>query len=328
MSAQAGLTVALDAKTQAQPIPRLSIDVDVEPFWLVIRQIAQKTGIGPASPPLVAAHDNSRNRITLSGGSDFATLPGQMSRNFYVTAACSVQRVPQSQILLSIYADPKLSLVPERRQKIGEIQDATGKSLRRFFSSDKSGSDGSDRFRLLRLGLRDAPNPGAKIAGLQGSVWVQAAIKRDVWEISDVLHAHNASHRMPYGTWAMPQLERVSDDVYHVNFTLEYERGQAQPPGLSGDYDNFLEGMRLLDANGRSWRAADSNYASGLIGGQAPPRRIFRCTFRRDRAADPRLGEPAKLVWELPLDTQEIEVPVDLKDLPILAPPAPGAGQQ
>jgi hypothetical protein len=95
---------------------------------------------------------------------------------------------------------------------------------------------------------------------------------------------------------------------------------------LSGGFASFQESIWLLDANGRTWKTADASYSS--MGGGGVSRLTYWCTFIRNRSTDPQIGEPAKLVWEIPLDTREIEVPVDLKNLPILPTPQLATGEK
>ena len=178
---------------------------------------------------------------------------------------------------------------------------------------------GTECTRKLEFPMLDFPGIGNSIPRFKGTIFVKWVSKLDVWEVPDVLNARNVSHAAVYGTWVLPQLEKVSDDEYRVKMSVEYQPQQASLPintvSMFGDY------VRLVDAAGRPWqvRGGYSNPSSTLTA--AGMRQLSpNCNFVRDRTLNPQLGEPAKLILELPLENKEIPLPLDYQNIPL--PPA------
>ena len=80
--------------------------------------------------------------------------------------------------------------------------------------------------------------------------------------------------------------------------------------------------IRLTDAQGREWRRSGGSVNGGGNGTQMRYR--FYGTFVRGNrrggaanGAEAALGEPAKLIWEIPAEYREVTVPFEFNDLPI-----------
>ncbi|HWB54414.1 MAG TPA: hypothetical protein VG722_09485, partial [Tepidisphaeraceae bacterium] len=69
--------------------------------------------------------------------------------------------------------------------------------------------------------------------------------------------------------------------------------------------------ISLLDAEGHQLR---SRGPGG--GGGGPTHMIYTMTFDRASGRHP-TGEPARLVWKVPISTKMIDIPFDFKDLPL-----------
>jgi len=47
LSKQAKVRIAFDNQNWPNGMPKISIDVDRQPFWLVMKALAEKNGVGP-----------------------------------------------------------------------------------------------------------------------------------------------------------------------------------------------------------------------------------------------------------------------------------------
>ena len=76
--------------------------------------------------------------------------------------------------------------------------------------------------------------------------------------------------------------------------------------------------FRLLDARGLPLMRVDSPRGMDARAGSDAESRQIVLTFQRQNwQLGERAGEPAKLIWEVPVETREVAVPFEFKDLPL-----------
>ena len=70
--------------------------------------------------------------------------------------------------------------------------------------------------------------------------------------------------------------------------------------------------IRLLDKDGKALSSR------GWGGGGGPDEMSYNWTFARDAwGGDEKVGEPFRLVWEIPTETRPMDVDFAFKDLPM-----------
>jgi hypothetical protein len=75
--------------------------------------------------------------------------------------------------------------------------------------------------------------------------------------------------------------------------------------------------FQLLDAKGRPFTFQGRGGGGGGGGNPDEPQRTFSLRFHADRGDGEKADAPASFVWELPLEAKEIEIPLELSDLPL-----------
>ena len=68
--------------------------------------------------------------------------------------------------------------------------------------------------------------------------------------------------------------------------------------------------MRLVDAEGHAYTMG------GITTGGNDQKMEYRYNFNRF-GGEARIGQPAKLIWDIPIETKEVAVPIEFRDLPI-----------
>ncbi len=168
----------------------------------------------------------------------------------------------------------------------------------------------------LQIPLKWRADMGKKLVRLRGNLKCIVMSKREVWEIPDVLNAKETSKtvRGPDGDEIYTFLGvQKTGNQYQVR--VKIERPQALiHPNQQPDAQQFLYArrdvgrlMKLQDANGRNL---------GWQGGGGGDDAIVT-HFAELQDAGEKSEAPQKLILEIPLEFRELEVPFELKDLPL-----------
>ena len=87
----------------------------------------------------------------------------------------------------------------------------------------------------------------------------------------------------------------------------------AAPPPWDQFRQSLLPGLRVLDAEGRPLQRGSPS----MSGGEDRMETTVRFSAEPVQPQHDRPGPPAKLVWEIPTESREINAPFELKDLPM-----------
>jgi hypothetical protein len=89
--------------------------------------------------------------------------------------------------------------------------------------------------------------------------------------------------------------------------------GIAAPPPWDQFRQSLLPGLRVLDAEGRPLQRGSPS----MTGGDDRMETTIRFTAEPAQPQQDRPGPPARLVWEIPTESREINATFELKDLPM-----------
>jgi hypothetical protein len=304
---------------QNQPV---SIDVERQPFWPVVQLLSSRLKINLGISPDPNFADSERGyAIGIAG--DSIQGPGEMCGPFFVVITStgrSIQlsgdRTPASgqRVIVEflVLIDPKL---PARGQPNGQqlelITDLGGplqiQKLADYWATDlKQPWPLCWRFKAV---AELAESPVRSISTLRGQLTgILATLASQRWEINDVLNAKEAIQNVGGATFSFRGMTKISDFAPYRLILSSYGRGETRDFGWPSrsDYDR-LAGLKLLDAQGRrfvpqSWHDENGKYT---------------LAFEPNRGAAPTAGDPAKLLWDLPTEVAEIQIPFEFKGLPL-----------
>jgi hypothetical protein len=316
ISKQAKVRIDFSPNQPPNPPTKVSIDADRVSFWLVMKEICQKTGIGP-SPNSYGISD----QIPVTPGSTFAATPGEVNGCFYITPTRASRSHsidysnPQNastyfSLQLSIYIDPKLKVVRSSYQlAIDEIVDEKGNSLSGPQAMNGSYSSGPSFKRDMQVPLTWTPQAGNKIARLKGSAEFVVLTKSDVWEIPNPLTAGSVTHDLPFGKCVIKGVSKLPDDQYQVQVAIENSAGLSPQALAIADFSAVQQSLRLVDANGHAWQQG------GGSGGGGATSRSYQFNYMRNNGGNQAVGDPVKLIWEIPMEMKDLVLPVELRDL-------------
>ncbi len=302
---------------------KISLDVTRKPFWLVMRDLNEKTGLAPER--MGAA----RNQISLVQKSEgwskrphslhgpFMVVANGANRNHSIDYAVPENVSKSFTIQLQAFVDPKVKVMQgSSLLRIDEATDDRGNSLvipnSRTVQSMSAPGFNAGWIWDLHASLQYPANVGTHITLLRATARFLVQGKADVWEIPDITKANHVERVMPMGRYVVQGVRKSGERNYELQIGIEHPPDVVAHGHPLTDFATLQRCIRLLDADGNAYDPA------GGGGGGGAGRLQYTLNFYAP-ANDPnrRVGEPAKLVWEIPIDVKEVDVPVVLRDLKI-----------
>jgi len=278
---------------------KITLDVDRQPFWLVMNEIFKQTGVGTQAM-------NTGEMLVLAPGNVNGQLPWIMADRFLVTADTRYRSGTDSiMVNLSLWADPKVRvLAGSYYLELQEAVDENGKSIAGAQPTSgvtRTGSRWQHRM-ICRLTVKEGES--RRIARLRGLARLRIMSKWERWQVGDVLKIANVSRDFPDARCTINRVQ-ANGQNYQVLITIQ---GKAVQPGLANLQPfNPRESIELQDASGQAF------LASSLSGRGGNGSMEYTLQFRARPGAD--FGEPAKLIWTVPVETEDIQVPIDFRNL-------------
>jgi hypothetical protein len=181
--------------------------------------------------------------------------------------------------------------------------------------------------RRFEIPLQRKADAGRKLARLRGTIKVMVVAKRERWEIPNVLAAKNLSKtiRGPLGeeTWTVQNVEVVPTEAgprYQAHVTVV----PKQPLVAEEATEEELQARQMVQSSLRDWSQMVSLVDTGgriypFMEGVEDTGEVVTIPFAPPDEGDPlnRPGPPAKLIIDIPTDVREVEIPFDIKDLPL-----------
>ena len=288
----------------------LTLDVDRKPFWEVVPRVCQHYGIdfrqdqeemklmrgggrmvGLAHVEgafLVVAHQisDSRQRILGPGGRE--------QRNFGIN--------------FSIYPEPKINVLRSGGAvDLSEVVDDHGNSLIPKDSKRTNGwgsmmSFGSWNFYAPLA--YPAKNPGKRIVRFRASTSLQVQTRVQELSIADLLQMKPQSVTINNTRVTIDSMQK-KNEFYELHLIVH------QPNFGGPDWQPLMEQvqfrMKIYDAAGHPMRFNNMNTSSN--GAQLDLRLMY------GGPGSPR--PPEKLVWNIPLESKPLTVPINFDDIPL-----------
>jgi hypothetical protein len=303
-----------------------SVEYDNQPFWDVIRDVCNKTGISP--------YNDGQNRRGLTfmpaanmGGSLF-NCPMYSSG----AALCAVQSLSRNSSInfgqnsppsnsfnaqLALMFEPKVRINSYYYQPIiEEAVDDRGNDLV-LKNQGSSGTNSSSRQSQINLNMSlkyPTANPGSKIVKLRGKARLNVATRSEIIEITDL--TKEQTKKSPSGRRftiksVKPQSENENNRQWNVAVTFHRDGMEQQK------WHEMLNNpsIRLIDGAGRDLRY-QHNSRSDSNDQEANQTLVFY-RYGRNEGNDEDVNEPTTVIWEVTTDTKEITIPFEFTDLPM-----------
>jgi hypothetical protein len=338
LARQAGAKLATQPPglLQRDDLPRVTLDAERQPFWMVMRQLCGTCKVRPERSGekklALAADDGSwakrpfvtsgpflvtANELYVTRGIRFGAEPPAAEAKPEKVALPRDALAPgddvkdHAQLQVEAWFEPKLHGMSWSVGNVVEAVDDAGRSmlLPRGAEPRRRATYGGSRYygeweSVVWLAVPPNDRPHAKLAKLKflSSFSEQTGVERI--EVPNVLTAKDVEHVVGAARLVVKGVTRLGNDQYELAVG-SYPVGDAQAwRGVQAG--QFRRGPRLLSDDGRELSQAggsssmsDREYTSQL-------------RFMADRGK-----EPAKLVWDVPTGVQQYAVPVEFQDLAI-----------
>ena len=314
--------------------PAITLDLRRQPFWAAAQELADKTGVGfqawndglrlvrgpgqiggpsvVSGPFLVVATQVSRAQTIVLGKDGGPAAGGVAARPPLVRA-----RSNEFGVLLLVMPEPKLSVVRAATGvRLERAEDDRGNDLIPPVGAggqSYAGGMGGAWSVFARLNY-PAANAGQRIVKLAGSATFVVQTKSEQIEIPTPLKLKDA-FRLVGGSRVTFQEMTQSGDRFELKVTLTPDgnaAGGGGADGMASLLQSVQTRLRILDAAGEPLdRRGMSSQGNG---------RETKITLHFAPRGGPNAageGDPTRLVWDVPTETKDVEVPFEFADLPM-----------
>jgi hypothetical protein len=319
-----------------RPMPKVTLDVEGQPFWRVMRMLAEQTGVelrawSDGQPRLVLGGGgglNASQRWIVSG--PFLIALVRCARTHSVDYAAGDALSSEFGISFVATAEPKLHV--SRAAYFAHLDEATddrGHSLiptdnanepARFFDAPGAALAGSSGSWQFNARLSYPTDMGSKLTTLRGSVGAMLQTKFETIEIGDLMSAQNVQ-RSAGGVTVTIESVKKNGDRYDLAMKVSREAAINVGVELERMQQSFSD-IRLLDANGRPlFRTGFSSSGIGAAANGSVQEIAATMSFMAGETPlagpDRRVSEPSKFVWKIATESKELTIPFEFKDVPL-----------
>jgi hypothetical protein len=295
----------------------VTLDYDHVDFWTVFKDACQKSGVFPQQI------GNERGMSLQQGSSSYWNGPSVTSGPFLIVA----NRIYRSnsidlanpgnvqhdfQLGLCAFAEPKIKVVQSSYNvHVDEAVDDRGNSLVSESRMYDGMSNGQQWMWNLTANLNypDPDKVGKTIKRFKGKIKFLVQTKSETLDVPDILNVKNLQKTVAHRRMLIKECKK-NGEQYEVQMTL-YRDAMSQQDWQSIQNPGYT--VRLLDKEGHSLSA------NGWGGGGGVNEMTYNWNFTRNSwgGEEGKIGEPHRLVWEIPLETRETDVAFEFKDLPM-----------
>jgi hypothetical protein len=263
-------------------------------------------------------------RIMQSGGAPATQGVSQVQGPFLIVASqisrtqtryLGGNQMAQSQfgLHMTIYAEPKITVLrTSGGVHLDEAVDDHGNSLVGSDAPGRSfwgGTGTSGSWTIYAAMHFPDKNPGTQITKFKGSTIFVIQTRAEKFVLENALSLRETTKTVNGTQITFKDMKKVGD-AYQLHLRI------AQPNFGGAEWQQLVEGvqtrLQLQDAAGNTFdhRGMSSSGSNDAVD--------MTLDFGRFPRPDGRtLGGPAKIVWEIPTETKEVNVPIEFKDLPL-----------
>ena len=308
-------------------MPKLTVDFDRQPFWVVVPQICRSAGLelAPSDDGMFLDAQSGLPRVdgdALVRGA-FRIVLTQVS--FVRTRFLGASSGERQRIALSIFTSPEPKITALRCQlHLEPLADENGHKLLPISNQPAGASglppgtfDGGPGLGWWRFDPEFISPPeglGGRISKLRGDLTYLVQTAADQLEITDVMNMKPAAKQLG-------SVQITIKSVKPANGGYDLQSTVAGGLGWQFYLDSLRLRTRLFDNAGNAFpRGAARTWDDrGEL--------AFTVHFEPLHLKDGRAPAPAKLVWEIPTATRQITVPFEFDNVPLFGGRADEPGE-
>jgi len=283
--------------------PTLTLDLDRQSFWEVMRELGERLDVH------CLPEDSHGVRLMRGAWApDGITASGP-----FLVAADVINTRRRLMVGVSLYAEPKITLVRIERLRFDGAIDDNGNALMPLTPRPLNFTVRSGSWRVYAT-LQHPAREGDKIASFKGSLTVAVQTRGENWDVPEPLDMRAVTRLVDGIPVTLLRFgPKPSSDGYQLQARVP--DGWANRLTMEQIMESMRTRLHVFDDFGAALSLHDLS-EHGLGDG---------ISFDLEFVADPHpdgtpTGKPARLVWEVPVETRRLTVPFEFKDLPISDP--------
>jgi hypothetical protein len=299
----------------------ISLAAKEEPFWVVMKDACAKAGVSlkyatdTAEPRAILARDNQdwTKYPTVANGPFLVSLIGlHRASTVDMRKPADVQRT--FYVKFTVFCEPRFRLL--RASQYAKVEDAKDDKGNSLIPAEKDAGDVSPTNFVTSWVYnlegkleypREAATAGTKIPRLRCSARLVAQTRSETIEYADPLTNKPVTKAVAGRKVVFKDVRRGAEE-YEATVTIV--RDQVPP----AQWENTVfpgNALRLIDGEGKQIVAR----GFGLGGKGDEGTYVFK--FEKEPPHGSRIGKPLKLAWEIPVETREIPLTFEFRDVPI-----------
>ena len=295
----------------------VTVHLDRQPLWLALREICLQSNLR------IQNMGAGRKLTLVQGGDDQMRGPFHLSGPFMVVAASTFESrsIPLARpnqpnrsrgMQFVVYAEPKLSILARSWQPIiEEMVGADGTVYPQPARHDDNLNSGGrgDGMWHARLTFPSDPNL-TKVARLKGYLRAILLVRSQTGEVDLTNDPTGQTLEVDGHRLIIKELTNESPAMARLKITVSARPSGRQGYDVLSQANTLIESIAVLDAIGEPLGRAGSS-------GRGTDRE-YEYELRLSRqVAGKELGQPAKLVWTVPIEAREVKIPFEFTDIPL-----------
>jgi len=332
-------------------MPPVTLDVRREPLWEVIRRVREQCGLdvepGPGGWVVVQVPPGQDKAPTVTSGA-FRVRATRIARSYAVDLTTGGLAQNEFVVHLLLQAEPKLKISgASPAAKLDAAEDENQLSLVPGVGGGGAGAAAGvaaavgpalppaavlamQNAALIRgrpdMAMRqnafewplaarlEYPPQGAgkRIARLKGSAACSVIVRTEMIEVPDLLNAANITHEAGGTSLTVRSCRKVGEQ-YEVLLTVSGDAVAAGPQVFMqrGPRASNQGMIRVLEGTGRELVQQGMPRISSMNNGR------MDLTIKFAAQAPLMVASPLKLMWQVPAEVREVDVPFEFIDLPL-----------
>lgn len=315
------------------PPERYTLEYNDVPFWTVLRDICEKAAVGPYNDGqnrrgLTLAPANFGGNLLLNSPS-YSSGPAlclmtNLSRRTQIQFGPGQQPNYTFNATMTVMVEPKIRI--GSWNAIPTLEEAVDDKGNNLLPKDKSQPSRQSTSAVYRQTQNQAgytitldypaDNPGTRIARLRGKATMNVITRSEEIEIGDLgkQQTRTASNGARIVVRSVkPQSQNENNRQWTVQVSYYRDGSDMQR------FADMVQGpcLRLVDAAGNDLRYQPSTRTDANENEASQTLTFFRYNRIEGNGNDTDVTEPAKLIWEVPIDSQELSIPFEFTDLPM-----------
>lgn len=293
---------------EQQKWPVVTLDIEHEPFWRALSQIAASTGVtlnhyGDGLRLMRGAGFSAMGPSMVEG--PFLVLATRINRSQSIALANNAVRSDFS-IQLAIYAEPKLKVLEASTVSLSEATDDRGNSLLPDVPQTRSVYGVGTNAWNMTAPMRYPSKPGTHIAHLKGEANFIVETGSQRLEIPNILSAHDETRTIGGLSITLHEIKK-NGNGYEVSISTSHPAGGDQWESMQ---QSIYRQMKIYDAAGQAFEYQGMSSRTSNTGAE------MTLTLAPLPSPDGRESKvPSKFVWEIPTSTTPVSVPFEFANL-------------